>query len=112
VFARTQSCSSHQSRHPLAPGALAALAQLEVDRAAIAAATLAINRRDFEPQPLIFLGMMRGRPFTPGVVSGARDFEYPAHQCYRVAGLLPCDKSESHSLSLAKKAVAFLEFPL
>src|SRR6516162_6317809 len=108
VSARTQSGSSHQPRHPLALGALAALAQLEVDpRAAVAAATLAINRRDFEPQPLIFLGMMGGRPFTPGVVSRARDFEYPAHQCYRVAGLLPCDKSESHSLSLAKKAVAF-----
>src|SRR5215469_18824860 len=104
VSARTQSCSSHQPRHPLAAGALAALAQLEVDpRAAVAAATLAINRRDFEPQPLIFPGMMGGRPFTPSVVPRARDFEYPTHQCYRVAGLLPCDKSESHSLSLAKK---------
>src|SRR5215469_5687355 len=108
VCASTQSCGSHQPRHPLAPSALAALAQLEVDpRAPVAAAILAINRRDFEPQPLIFLGMIGGRPFTPSVVSRARDFEYPAHQCYRVVGLLPCDKSESHSLSLAKKAVAF-----
>src|SRR5216683_2348356 len=106
--ARTQSCHAHQPRHPLAPGALAALAQLDMDPgAAVAAATLAINRRNFEPQPLIFLAMLGGRPFTPGVVSRARDFEYPAHQRHRIAGLLPCDKSESHSLSLAKKAVAF-----
>src|SRR5205085_7925181 len=90
-FARTQSRSAHQPRHPLASGALAALAQLEVDpRAAVAAAILAINRRGCEPQPLIFLGMLGGRPFTPGVVSRARDFEYPAHQRYRIAGLLPC----------------------
>jgi len=57
-FAGTQSCSSHQPRHPLAPGALAALAQLEVDpRTAVPAAILVINRRDFQPQPLIFLGL-------------------------------------------------------
>src|SRR5690349_8042909 len=108
VSARPQSCSSHQPRHPLAPGALAAHAQLEVDsRATVAAAILPVNRCDFEPQPLIFLGMMGGRPFTPSVVSRPRDFECPAHQCYWVTGLLPCDNSESHSLSLAKKAVAF-----
>src|SRR5580704_12350462 len=108
VFARAQSRSLHQPRHPLAPGALTALAQLGMDPgAAVAAATLAINRRHCQSQPLIFLGMLRGRPFIPGVVSCARDLEHPAHQRHRVAGLLRCDKSESHSLSLAKKAVAF-----
>src|SRR6202040_544076 len=67
---RAQSRSLHQPRHPLAPGALTALAQLGMDPgAAIATATLAINRRHSQSQPLIFLGMLGGWPFTPGVVS-------------------------------------------
>src|SRR6516165_9095081 len=110
VFPRAQSRSLHQPRHPLAPGTPAALSQLGMDAGAtVAATTLTINRRDFESQPLIFLDMLGGRSFRPSVVSCARDLEHPAHQRHRIVGLLPCDKSESHSLSLAKKAVAFFK---
>src|SRR5438105_7888808 len=76
-------------------------------RTAIAAAALRVDRGHLECQTLILKCVCCGRPLAPGVVSRARNFEYPAHQRHRVAGLLPCDKSESHSLSLAKKAVAF-----
>src|SRR5947199_1407136 len=76
-------------------------------RTAIAAAALRVDRGHLECQTLILKCVCCGRPLAPGVVSRARDFEYPAHQRHRIAGLLRCDKSESHSLSLAKKAVAF-----
>src|SRR5438105_12214279 len=77
-------------------------------RTAIAAAALRVDRGHLECQTLILKCVCCGRPLAPGVVSRARDLEHPAHQRHRVVGLLRCDKSESHSLSLAKKAVAFL----
>src|SRR5256885_15054168 len=76
-------------------------------RTAIAAAALRVDRGHLECQTLILKCVCCGRLLAPGVVSGAGDLEYPAHQPHRIAGLLRCDKSESHSLSLAKKAVAF-----
>src|SRR3954447_18804988 len=81
-------------------------------RTAIAAAALRVDRGHLECQTLILKCVCCGRPLAPGVVSRARDFEYPAHQRHRIAGLLRCDKSESHSLSLAKKAVAFYSISL
>ena len=48
-----------------------------------------------------------GRRSLPGVEARSRDLQHPAHQRHRETGLLRRDERESHSLSLAKKAVAF-----
>src|SRR5215469_14151687 len=108
TFPCAQTGRPHQTRYALARGALAALAQLRMySRTAIAAAALCMDRGYLERQGLILKRAWRRRPLAPGIVSRARDLQHPAHQRHRITGLLRCDKSESHSLSLAKKAVAF-----
>src|SRR5438874_6756792 len=79
-------------------------------RTAIAAAALRVDRGHLECQTLILKCVCCGRPLAPGVVSRARDFEYPAHQRHRIAGLLRCDKSESHSSPWRRRPSLFLEF--
>src|SRR5690348_12236710 len=66
-----------------------------------------MNRCDLHRQPLIALRPRGRRPLLPGIEARPGDPEHLAQRGYGEAGLLRRDEAELHSLSLAKKAVAF-----
>src|SRR5579863_8950894 len=90
------------------PQPLAALTQFHLHpRIAVTAVVLGVDRGDRNRQGSILTSSPRYRPPAPGIEPGPRDRQHPAHQRYGETGLLRFDESESHALSLAKKAVAF-----
>src|SRR5689334_7590892 len=106
--AGAQALRLHQPGDALAPDALTAIAQLRVhSRTAVPAPTLRMNRCDLHRQPLIALRPRGRRPLLPGIAARPGDPEHLAQRGYGEAGLLRRDEAELHSLSLAKKAVAF-----
>ena len=87
-------------------------AQLGVDaRRSVDAPVRAVDLADALGQPRVLARAGRRRPALPGVKARAADAEHAAHRLDRVLGLLRRDEPEDHrrvSLSLAKKAAAFL----
>src|SRR5215204_4792678 len=71
----------------------------------------AVDLADALGQPRVLERPRRSRPALPGVKARAADAQHAAHRLDRVLGLLRRDEPEDHrrlSLSLAKKAAAFL----
>src|SRR6266700_6262069 len=96
---------AHQAAHPVP-----AIPELGVHpRAAIALAALGVDRLNLDPEPLILLGAGCCRPRVPRVEAGTGHLQGPAQHPHGIGGLLHRDEGESHSLSLAKKAVAFFK---
>src|SRR5829696_2964535 len=104
---------SHQPLHALAPDPDAVgHPQLGVDPGrSVDLAVGAVDLADALGQPLLLECPGRPRPALPRVKARTRDAENAAHRLDRVLGLLRRDEPEDHrrvSLSLAKKAAAFL----
>ena len=99
---------AHQPRDPMLPTGEAEGAQLHPDpRTAVAPLHLPLNLADLLGQDAIGFHAIAQRPRTPGVVTGPRHLQHPAHRGHAPDAGMRLDKGESHRLSLAKKAVAF-----
>src|SRR5207237_10472498 len=106
--AGAQGLRLHQPGDALAPDVLTAGAQLRVHAwAAVPSPTLSMDGGDLHGQPLIDVGPRRRRPRLPRIAPRPGDPEHLAQRRHGEAGLLRRDEGELHSLSLAKKAVAF-----
>ena len=77
-------------------------------RTAVGAATRLMRGTNQHPQLAIPSGVSRGRSTRPGIEATSRDVENLTQMGKRHRGLLRLDERESYSLSLAKKAAAFL----
>jgi len=72
-------------------------------------APILMRYTDLDEQYAILAVAAGFRPSSPGVVTASRNEEHTTDALYAMTRLVLCDKSESYSFSLAKKADFFLE---
>ena len=80
---------------------------------AVGAATVLVTGADRGDQHLIVDGTGTERSLTPRIVARAGHPQHPAQDLHRIGGLLRIDEPKpAHRASFAKKAAAFLGFPV
>src|SRR6202022_1034477 len=84
--------------------------QVLVDsRTTVTAFACLMRSADLQLEPTVVSRASGFRSKAPRIESGPGDLEDSTHRCYRKVRLLRLDERESHSFSLAKKAVAFFK---